>query len=358
MTSLMRRYVATIALVLTGACASTGPAYTPPKIERMLWVSGKSGTIERFAMSADGHMDFVDEVNVGANPSFMSIDAMRRIAYIVDEEAGSVLAYKFDAQGAVSPFGPTAESPGGPTHIAARDGLLLTANYNAGRVYVFALAADGAIKPKPQQVIEPGKNAHQIVFDPTGRFVFVPCLGSDHIAQFAVEKGALRANGVVQTAANAGPRHLAFHPSRPFAFGLNELDSTMQSYALGDDGKLTAIGQPVALVPHDFSGTNSGAEVQVSRDGRFLYASNRGHDSIVQYAIDQSTGALTTLRFTPVGGERPRHFLIDASGRWLAAAHEGSSTLAIFMVDGRDGKLTQVSGKHVGDAPQFVDFVP
>lgn len=333
-------------------------AYTPPKVEQTVWLSGKTGTIERFAMYADGRLDFIDEVSVGANPSFMSIDPLRRILYIADEEAGKVLTYRFDTQGAVERLAPEIDARGGPTHIVARDGRLLIANYKEGRVVVYAIAANGIVKPEPLQVLAPGANAHQVVFDPTGRFVFVPCLGSDKIAQYVVDKGVLRDNGSVATAAKAGPRHLAFHPSRALAFGLNELDSTMQTYALTDTGTLVPRGAPVSLVPKEFNGKNSGAELQVSRDGRFLYASNRGHDSIVQFAIDQGNGALTPVRWTPVGGERPRHFIIDASGRWLIAAHEATSTTAVFTVDQRDGKLTEVAAKHVGEGPQFIDFVP
>ena len=353
----MFRSFALFLSALALGCAS-GPAYTPPKVERTIWVSGKTGTIERFVMFPDGRLDFIDEVNVGANPSFMSSDPLRRILYVADEEAGTIVTLRFDAKGGVTTLAPPVEAGGGPTHIVARDGRVMVANYVQGTVVVYAIAANGTVKPQALQTLTPGKNAHQVAIDPTGRFVYVPCLGSDHIAQYVIDKTGLRENGIVKTAAKAGPRHLAFHPARPLAFGLNELDSTLQVYAIANDGRLSPVGAPVSMLPEGFKGTNSAAELQVSRDARYLYASNRGHDSIVQLEIDPTSGALTPLRFTPVAGEKPRHFIIDASGKWLIAAHEKSDTVAVFTIDQRDGKLTQVAGKHVGEGPQFVDFVP
>ncbi len=204
-----------------------------------------------------------------------------------------------------------------------------------------------------------GANAHMIVADPSNRYVFVPCLGADYVAQFLFDDttGTLTPNAVatVSTPSGAGPRHLAFHPTLPYAYLLSETASTVTPFALdGTTGRLSALDTPQSTIPNGFSGTNTGAEVHVHPSGRFLLASNRGDDSIVVFSIDPTTGKITYVSRTSSGGTTPRDFTLDPSGAFLYAANQGSNTVVPFRVDASQGGITTNGGSSSATMPSFV----
>jgi 6-phosphogluconolactonase len=189
--------------------------------------------------------------------------------------------------------------------------------------------------------------------------VFVPNKGLDSIAQFSFDErlGGLTANtpASVATAANAGPRHIAIHPGRPYAFVINELDSTMTAYRIETNGTLAPI-ETESLLPSGFNGQNTGAHVEVSPDGRLLFGSNRGHDSIVVYSIDASSGALTLVEHEATRGATPRDFDVDPAGQYLVVANQGSDNLAVFSIAASG--LTPVGNVVTGaNNPAAVQFV-
>jgi len=203
----------------------------------------------------------------------------------------------------------------------------------------------------------PGTQAHMILTDLTNKFAFVACKGSDYVAQYKLDAaaGTLTANNPprVMTKAGAGPRHLAMHPSGSYAYLINELDSTMNAYTLSADGTLTEI-QSVSSLPAGFSGQNSGAEVVVSADGKFVYGSNRGHNSIVIFSIDAGTGKMTLVGHQSTGGSTPRSFTIDPSGGFLLVANQDSNNVVTFKVDRATGMLSGMVATSVPQGPQFV----
>lgn len=186
-------------------------------------------------------------------------------------------------------------------------------------------------------------HAHCVVLDRNNRRAFVSDLGLDKIMiyDFDSRSGKLTANKEpwVQTKSGAGPRHFTFHKNGRWAYGINELDSTMSVFTYnGARGTLREL-QTVPTLPTDFSGKNSCAELQVSPSGRFLYGSNRGHDSIVVFSIDQTSGKLSLVEHTPTQGKTPRNFAIDPSGRFLLAANQNSDNVVSFSIDPASGKL-------------------
>ncbi len=202
-------------------------------------------------------------------------------------------------------------------------------------------------------VRQKGPHAHSVTLDPANRFAFVPDLGLDKLMVYKLdrERGMLEPNAVpwIKVKPGAGPRHVAFHPTGKFGFLINELDSTLT--VLSYDGKKAVFKelQVVPTLPLDYQGYSTCADVQVSPSGAFLYGSNRGHDSIVMYRIDQRSGRLTHVGHEPTQGKTPRSFGIDPTGRFLLAANQDSDTIVTFRIDQRTGRLHTTG--HVAHVP-------
>jgi 6-phosphogluconolactonase len=238
---------------------------------------------------------------------------------------------------------------------------VLVANYSNGVVSVHATREDGGIGESLQRH-DVGANAHQVVIRAVGaeRFVFVPCLGVDHVAQLELDQttGNLTPNTppVVTTASGAGPRHLAFAPVANHAYLINELDSTLTALAFDETTGILTPLQTVTTRAAGATGNNTTAEVVVHQSGKFVYGSNRGDDNIVAYAIDEATGMLTLIGHTPTQGTTPRNFTIDPSGRFLYAANQGSDSIVVFAIDQTTGALMPTGATVTVGSPAFIGF--
>jgi 6-phosphogluconolactonase len=271
-----------------------------------------------------------------------------------------LVAFAIDrATGGLTMLNKIASNGDGPAFIGVDRGgkYVLVANYNAGSTGIFKIGADGMLGSSTD-VKMPGMNAHMIVTDPSNRFAFVPCLGSDYVAQyrFDASAGTMTASSPpqVMTKAGAGPRHLAFHPTGPYAYLINEKGSTMIAYTLSASaGTLTEM-QSLSTLPTTFSGQNKGAEVVVSPDGNFVYGSNRGHDSIAIFSVAAGTGTLTLVGHQSTGGSTPRSFSIDPSGNFLLVANQDSDNIVTFKIDRSTGMLGQMKVTAVSKGPEFV----
>ncbi|HEY0195693.1 MAG TPA: lactonase family protein, partial [Kofleriaceae bacterium] len=248
----------------------------------------------------------------------------------------------------------------GPAHIAV-DGsgtLVLVANYGGGSVATFPIRADGGLDAA-RQTLSPGTNAHMILTDAGNRHAFVPCKGSDYIAQYNLDPatGMLTANAVPRAAtlAGAGPRHLAFAPGGAHAYLVNENDSTLTVFAYdATTGQLSA-QQTVSTRAAGATGSNTGAEIAVHPSGTWVYASNRGDNTIATFRIDQ-TGKVALVGQTPTGGATPRQFAIDPTGGWLFVANQDSNTVVRFAIDVAAGTLTRTGTPLTASQPSFIGF--
>src|SRR6516162_3985420 len=300
------------------------------------------------------------------NPSFLALDWAQRFLYAVHADLDEVSAYAIDKQnGHITAL--NRQSCGGknPVHLSIdpTGHWIITANYSAGSVGVVPIEKDGSLGPRSDLVTltgEPGPDGkrqtsshpHDAVFDPNGRFVAVPDLGFDRIFVFRLDAatGKLTANDppFVATRAGAGPRHIAFHPRVPFAYVINELGSSVTTYRFDPQrGSL----QPVQILPStpaDYTGNNHGAEIAVAPSGHVVYASNRGHDSVAIFTIDQGTGTLTALGWAPTYAKSPRFFGVDPTAETLYAANadegfsqeQNTDTIVPFKIDLANGMLT------------------
>ena len=228
---------------------------------------------------------------------------------------------------------------------------------NGPGIVVLPINADGSLAPATDAVVPPGKEGpykreqghgahpHQVVFDAGGRFLLSPDKGVDatHIYRLDLSSGKLVANDppCVKSRYGAGPRHLAFHPLRPFAYLINELDSTVTTYQWDANRTTGGVLMPLHIIPTTpptFVGDNTGAEIAVAPSGKFVYVSNRGHNSIATFAVDAQDGTLAPIGWEPTQGQKPRFFTLDPAGEMLYVANEDSDTIVAFTLDAASGK--------------------
>ncbi|MFJ6698934.1 lactonase family protein [Streptomyces sp. NPDC091272] len=296
-----------------------------------------------------------------ADPSYLALAPDGRVLYAVSErDQGAVAA--FDVADALPrQLGePVPAGGGSPTHLALADGHVVTANYGSGSVTVLPLRADGALDapscvlhhhgsgPDPER--QEGPHAHQVLPDPSGRWVLSVDLGTDsvRVCALAADTGTLSVRAEVALRAGSGPRHLAFHPAGTHAYVVNELAPTMTVCRWdAAEGTLTRLSE-VPLLPEPVEGASYASEVVVAPDGRFLWVANRGHDSISVFALP-ADAARPELRTTvPCGGHWPRDLVLDPTGRRLYAANERSGDVTWFDVDQESG-IPRLAGSL--DAP-------
>jgi 6-phosphogluconolactonase len=231
---------------------------------------------------------------------------------------------------------------------------VLAANYDGGFVEVLALAADGSLDRQVAFVQHEGRSvhperqtrpyAHCVRVDPENRFALVADLGLDQVRlyRFDASSGGLAPHepAVVPVSPGSGPRHLAWHPNGRWLYLVEEISSEVGLFSwTSTTGTLQPV-QSVPALPPGFAGDNTSAEILVHPTGRFVYASNRGHDSLAAFAVAESSGTLTPLQHVPSGGRTPRYMTFDLTGRWLLATNLDSDTVAIFGIDRDTGRLT------------------
>jgi 6-phosphogluconolactonase len=314
------------------------------------------------------------------SPSFLELDSKRRLLFAVNEvdtfagaSSGAVSAFSIGPTGQLTLINQQPSRGAGPCHLQlAPDGRnLLVANYVGGSVAVLPVAADGHLGTASDFIQHVGKgarpdrqagpHAHAVALDPAGRFALVCDLGLDRVLayQYDGDKGKLRPASAAFTALKpgSGPRHLVFRPDGRFVYVINELSSTITAFAY--DGKTGALAelQTISSLPEYYDGPNSAAEIAVHPSGKFLYGSNRGHNSVVLFAIDADKGTLSYVEEQGTGGSKPRHFGIEPGAKHLAIANQESDTVLACRIDAGNGRL-KPSGLFASvPAPVCVKFL-
>ncbi|MBX3058432.1 MAG: lactonase family protein, partial [Anaerolineae bacterium] len=316
-------------------------------------VDGKAAGIYVYTLDAEtGQLVYQSTATGVVNPSYLTLAPQGDFLYAVNETAdGAVSAFAVDAATGDLTFLNRQSSHGyAPCYVSTNaDGrFVLAANYVTGNVCVLPVLADGRLAPTSdnQQHHGHGPHAHCIVPDGHGRFYLSADLGTDQIMVYGLDaaQGKLfPAAQPVQLSPGSGPRHLCFHPHGRIVFVLAELTSHLFVFAYDEDNGALHPQQTISTLPPAHTGPNTGAHVAVSPDGRFLYASNRGHDSIAIYAIAAETGLLTLVEHEATQGRTPRHFTMDGHGRYLLVANQDSDTVVVFRRDEVTGGLTAVA---------------
>ncbi|HEX5789554.1 MAG TPA: lactonase family protein [Luteolibacter sp.] len=290
------------------------------------------------------------------------------------KSGGEVVAYQVAADGSLQAFSRQATGMGTPCHLGVDPGcsMLIAANYGEGAVLTFPLLEQGGIGPLAQTVKHEGRgpharqqapHAHGVTFDPLGKaHVFVPDLGIDRIVGYRLLTATARIEAVesatAQSPPGAGPRHLTFHPKGRFAYAVNELDATVTQFEWNPATSSLKPLRTVRSLPEEVTLPNTSAEILVHPTGRFLYVSNRGHDSIAVLTLDDTSGAPTLIQNVPSGGKVPRNFAIDPHGRFLVCANQDSDSIISLKIDPASGRLEATGHSIAVPAPVRILFDP
>jgi 6-phosphogluconolactonase (cycloisomerase 2 family) len=336
---------------------------------------GRGDGINVYRIDAPGgewaHIQRVDGL---ANPSLFTLRADHRVLYSVHGGRDHISAFSVDPpSGQLTMLSRMPCQGANPvdTALNSTGRYLVIGNYGSGTVAVMPLEPDGRLlpvhqvyelpgKPGPDPVQQVSSHPHAVIFDPTGRFVIVPDKGFDCTFVFRFDDASGRIEptdqGCIASRPGAAPRHCIFHPSLPILYVNNELDSTVTVFdwnnATGALGELQVIG----TLPASHQGKNTTAEIAVSADGRFLYVSNRGQDSIARFAISGDSGRLSFIDCTPTGGKRPRFFTLDPAGDFLFAANQDSDDITVFRVDKATGAISRTGQRIAVGSPSAISF--
>jgi 6-phosphogluconolactonase len=345
--------------------------------------TGKSGSrgIYRFDFDpATGKLTPAGLAGEATNPSFLAIHPSRRFLYAVGEvadfggqPAGVVSAFALDpATGKLTALNQQSSGGPGPCHVTIDKAgkHALVANYRGGSACVLPIGDDGRLGERTDFVQHHGKgsnlqrqeapHAHSANLDAANRFAFIADLGLDKVFVYRYDaaRGKITPNDppALELKPGSGPRHFAFHPDGKRAYVINELASTITACDYDPERGVLTARQTVSTLPPDFRGNNTTAEVVVHPSGHFVYGSNRGHDSIAAFAVEQG-GTLRPIGQEPTQGRTPRNFNIDPTGTWLIAANQDSNSLVVFRIDPQTGKLTPAGQRAEVGSPVCIKFV-
>jgi 6-phosphogluconolactonase len=309
-------------------------------------------------------------------------DRSGRFLYAVNEigdyegkSAGSVSSFAMDrSTGKLTPLNTVSSKGSGPCHLTVdKTGkTLVVANYDGGSVAAFPIGPDGKLGESSYFDQHTGKganaerqekpHAHCAIVSPNNRFVFVADLGLDKIFSYRLDPATAKLTPnnppTASVNAGAGPRHFVIHPNQHFAYVINEIQNTITAFRYDNNRGTLTETQTITTLPADFHGENTTAEIAVHPNGKFVYGSNRGHDSIAVYSIDRSSGKLALLEHVPTQGKSPRNFEIDPTGNYLLAANQVTGNIVEFRIDTKTGKLTPTGTTLNIPAPVALLFVP
>lgn len=328
-----------------------------------------------------GRLEQKSVVGEGANPTFLALHPNQRFLYAANEtddfdgdKSGSVSAFAIEpGSGSLTFLNRQSSRGSGPCHVSldTAGSHVLVANYGSGSVAVLPVGADGRLAPAsafqqhrgtgPDPGRQEAPHAHSIQTDPSGKFVLAADLGLDRILVYRFDPvvGTIKANDppFASLKPGAGPRHAAFHPNGRDFYVINELDSTVTGFRYDARAGALQEFQTLSTLPAGFSGESYTAEIQIHPSGKFLYGSNRGHDTITYFSVDGETGRLQLRGHEPTQGRTPRNFTIDLAGEFLLAANQGSDSVVVFRIDMETGQPVPTGNSITIPTPVCVKYL-
>ncbi|MEW5551130.1 lactonase family protein [Peribacillus frigoritolerans] len=337
------------------------------------YTKGNSEGIYRFTLdTAEGKLSTPVLAAELTDPTYVAISQDKKNLYAILKEAGSggVSAYSINEDsGELTFLGKQLTPNGSSCHISvdSKKQVLVTSSYGEGVIESYPLHDDATPLPVSSTVQHEGQgpneerqekaHTHFAGFTPDERFIAVVDLGIDKVITYKIHNGVLEEVNSLSVAPGSGPRHLTFHPNGKFAYVMAEL--VPEVIVLSFDSPTGSFSelQTVRTVPEDFKENNQGSAIHISDDGRFIYAANRGHDSIAVYEINQETGKLAFVQLVSTEGHWPRDFSLDPSGKFLIASNEQSGNLTLYARNEHDGKLTLLQKDVQVPFPVCVKFL-
>lgn len=336
------------------------------------YTKGESKGIYKFTL--DTELKKLDNIEAAAelgNPTYLTISEDNRHLYSVikDNEDGGVAAYSIDENDLSLQLINSQTSAGSPPcHVSIDEALnlVLTANYHKGTVESYLTNNDGSLQPVSSIMEHKGSgpdsrqekaHTHYAGMTPDGKYAAAVDLGTDELITYEVQEGKLSKKSVFTFTPGSGPRHLVFHANGNIAYVMTEFSSEVVVLSYNaEDGSFTQL-QAIKTIPQDFTENNQGSAIHLSSDTRFVYAANRGHDSIAVFAIDENTNTLTFVEHTATNGEWPRDFVLDPSEKFVVASNQNSSSLSLYSRDAETGKLTLLQKDVAVPDPVCVKFL-
>jgi len=371
---MIRFTLITLAVILTGSCAAQNaklPVYIGTYTKKEGHVDGKAKGIF-LAMQDPDNGSIQPEKTVAkiTNPSFVKVSKDGNNLYAVSElgggdaESGFVYSFKRNNDNSLEELGKISTENFAPCHIEIDQTgkYVFVSNYMGGVVMVYKRGEDGILEKQQKVQLEnpEASHAHSVSISSDNKTAYISDLGNDKIwiYNFNAETGKLstKENPFVQLEEGSGPRHFSFSKDENFAFSMNELNSTISVFEIEENGNLESI-QNISSLPEDFNGKNSGADIHLHPSGEFIYASNRGHNSIAGFKIDRNSGKLSSVGHYTTKGETPRNFAISPNGKFLYAANQDTSTISSFKVNTETGELEEHLLPVEVMSPVCVEFV-
>jgi 6-phosphogluconolactonase len=372
-------------LLFSGAQTSEKAAAKGQYIAYVGTYTSKTNSKGIYAYRFDAEKGQLTPIGVAAesvDPSFLAIHPNGKYLYAVNEignfnggTSGAVSAFSIDAKtGALKFLNQVPTRGAGPCYVSLdkNGSFVLVANYDSGSIASFPVHDDGSLGTAsgfvqhsgtgPNKERQEGPHAHWIATSPDNRFALAVDLGLDQVLVYGFDPGkgifTPMLSGFAKVKLGAGPRHLAFHPNGKFAYVLSEMESSVAVFSYqAKSGAFTSL-ETISALPKDYSGPKEAAEIAVHPSGKFLYTSNRGHDSIAVFAIDEKKGTLKSLGQVLTGGKTPRHFAIDPTGAYLLAENQESNNIVIFHIDLATGSLTPTGQTVEVPSPVCLTFIP
>lgn len=328
---------------------------------------------------ATGKLKALQTVTEGKSPNFLALHPNGKLLYAIYSEGtlannsagGSVMSFRIDPEtGYLTKLNEQSSEGRGPAHLSIdpKGKFAFVSNYGGGNLSIYPIQKDGSLGKASDFVQHEGGSTHPTrqkaphVHSATpsldGKFVYVSDLGTDKVMIYEVTKeGKLKSAGFASSTPSSGPRHFAIHPNGKFGFSAEELSSTVASYAINTStGALNPL-ERVNMLPANFSETNSAADIHVSPDGNYLYASNRGHESLVIFSIDQKSGKLTLVGHESTKGKHPRNFYVDKKGDFVFVANMNTDNVVLYKRDVASGKLTPTGEELSIPAPVSIEIL-
>jgi len=350
---------------------SLNTIYTGTYTKKEGHVNGQAdGIYTLYQDPENGSLKFGATVAKVINPSFVKVSKDNKYLYAVSElgendaASGFIYSYKINPDHSLTETGKLSTESYAPCHIAMDQTgeFVFVSNYLGGVVVVYKKKADGSLE-KTQKINlddQESSNAHSVNISANNKHAYIADLGNDKIRifDFDVEKGLLTLNKqpFVALEKGAGPRHFTFSKNDKYAYSINELNSSISVFGINETGTLRLI-QNISSIPDGFTDKNSAADIHVHPSGKFLYASNRGHNSIAAFKIDENLGKLEAISYTSTLGKTPRNFAISPKGSYLYAANQDSNTISIFKIDPKNGELIPHLEPLEAKTPVCIEFM-
>ncbi|TSB45456.1 lactonase family protein [Alkalicoccobacillus porphyridii] len=303
------------------------------------------------------------------NPTYVNLDEDQTNLYAVvkDGDKGGVASYTVDAKsGALTHLTTELTDDGSPCHVSVNEQTAVTANYHSGRITLFPLQADGGVTPASSFAQHEGTgphdrqekpHAHFSGFTPDQQYIVAVDLGTDKLVTYTFENNELIKAGEFSFNPGSGPRHLAFHPKEKYVYVFTELSNEIVTLAYEDVPNAFREVQVVSTLPDDFIENSQGSAIHVSSDGRFVYAANRGHDSIAVFEVNPYSGELTLVQRVSSAGNWPRDFVLDPTESFVIVSNEETGNVVLFERNKEDGTIIELSSTLEVSKPVCLKFV-